>query len=66
MATKTAASPPLTRWRVVGGAVTSEEFAEIDRAWQRAGFKNRSAFVRETVLERARLLNARKRRDDAA
>jgi hypothetical protein len=60
------ATMPPTRWKVVGGSVTAEEFGEVEAAWQRAGYKNRSAFVRETVLERARHINADKRAADRA
>ncbi len=59
-----AGTAPTTRWKVVGGSVTSEEYEEVERAVQRAGYKNRSAFVREAALEKARHINAPKRRDD--
>ena len=57
---------PTHRWKVLGGSVRPNEFEEVERAWRRAGYKNRSAFVREVALREARHINAPKRRDDQA
>lgn len=51
---------------VVGGSVNAAERAEIEAARQKAGYKTMSEFVRETVLERARLILTPKRRHEAA
>ncbi len=51
---------------VVGGSVNAEERAVIEAARQKAGYRTMSEFVRETVLERARLILTPKRRDEAA
>ena len=62
--TEQGATPePETRWKIIGGSVTPGEYDEILRAIERAGYKTRSAFVREVVLERAREINQQRQTD---
>jgi uncharacterized protein (DUF1778 family) len=66
MTDHTEQQPNEPRKSVIGGSVNAAEYALIDAARQKAGVRNISEFVRETMLHRARHILSPKRREDQA